>query len=804
MGAPNDVTVVITACNRPLLLERTLRSFLKHNRYPIAKYVIVDDAGPESKTADKGVNDFCRTLLAPVEVDLIYNSRNLGQIESVDVAYARVSTQYIFHCEEDWEFYRPGFIERSLGILQQDPTVVTVWLRAHANGAVKDNAHPIDVWSPMGGKVATPAVSGVDDSMIMSLGGMTISPSSPPVSPTDQYYYMKSDYYYEGYWSGFTFNPGLRRTSDYLRVAPFVQACLPYHHVVLPGEIDVARVYRALGMRGAIPREGDGYVAHIGWGQHVPRLRDDELDRVDFYIGESENALFLSTDDYVKSMVRVLHACGHATRVLRFGGAEDLIRSLVADRMPRIAVFLQRVPSCVTEQVVEQARLSVCLLNTEQLTRRDADSFLRGGFYTSILDYSRENLRLMEQGAVTPPLPVPRLYLPYQRNEAELKVVASECSPEHSPECSVVFVGWVEGSDRRRVLLERIRALGISVTVLDTTYGAERDAVLFRHKVLINVHYDGTFNVHEHLRVDRCVYAGMVVVTEPSVDVTLLPLRDRMVFADYDALPARVAEVLADYDATRARLGLGLFRDSGKNAAMSAQSAAEALHASFRRAGTAAVDIRRLYRAACDRPSDINEHLPTLYGYASRSARVAEMGVRGCVSTWALLAGLVDSEVPSPPGGDRMRELVCVDIAPVTQAETITAHAKRAGVRARFLTEDSATVRLVSSDDDKIDFLFIDTWHVYGHLRRELEKHHANVTGWIAMHDTQVDAEIGESVRCDMDIEAQARSSGYPISEIKRGLRPAIEEFLAAHPEWETEMVRTNNNGLTVLRRRST
>ena len=42
--------------------------------------------------------------------------------------------------------------------------------------------------------------------------------------------------------------------------------------------------------------------------------------------------------------------------------------------------------------------------------------------------------------------------------------------------------------------------------------------------------------------------------------------------------------------------------------------------------------------------SDIMEHLPTLYKYATECESVLELGVRGCVSSWAFLKGLHDNE----------------------------------------------------------------------------------------------------------------------------------------------------------------
>lgn len=55
--------------------------------------------------------------------------KNLGQIKSIDLAYQEVKTDYIFHCEDDWLFYRSGFIEDSMTILESDQSILTVWLR---------------------------------------------------------------------------------------------------------------------------------------------------------------------------------------------------------------------------------------------------------------------------------------------------------------------------------------------------------------------------------------------------------------------------------------------------------------------------------------------------------------------------------------------------------------------------------------------------------------------------------------------------------------------------------------------------
>ena len=69
------------------------------------------------------------------------------------------------------------------------------------------------------------------------------------------------------------------------------------------------------------------------------------------------------------------------------------------------------------------------------------------------------------------------------------------------------------------------------------------------------------------------------------------------------------------------------------------------------------------------------------------------------------------------------------------------------------------------------------------------------------MHDTQVDGEVGESIRACSDMQEESRLTGIPVEEIAKGLRYAIEEFLQSHPEWKIDLVKHNNNGIVVLKR---
>jgi len=160
--------------------------------------------------------------------------------------------------------------------------------------------------------------------------------------------------------------------------------------------------------------------------------------------------------------------------------------------------------------------------------------------------------------------------------------------------------------------------------------------------------------------------------------------------------------------------------------------------------------------------SDINQHLETIKNYASECEHITEMGVRNVVSTWAFLAS-------------KPKRLVSMDIVqcPIQDANTA---AKNEGIDFEFIVADTANPNL---NIEPTDLLFIDTLHVYEQLKKEFKLHANKVKKYIILHDTTTFGEVGEMG--------------------KRGLWPAVEEFLAENTNWTLKERFTHNNGLTIL-----
>jgi hypothetical protein len=192
--------------------------------------------------------------------------------------------------------------------------------------------------------------------------------------------------------------------------------------------------------------------------------------------------------------------------------------------------------------------------------------------------------------------------------------------------------------------------------------------------------------------------------------------------------------------------------------------------------------FKQQFNTLCNTTSDINEHLPTLYSYATRCETIFETGVRGVVSSWALAHGLLNNT-------SSKKYLLLNDIMPCDVASLIES-SRNTDLQIECEWKNNLDIQL----KHRFDMMFIDTWHSYAQLKRELKKFAKQINKFIIMHDTTIYANRGEPL--------YVNNVTWPQEEITKGLWPAIEEFLHENSnEWSMLARYINNNGLTVLKR---
>lgn len=164
----------------------------------------------------------------------------------------------------------------------------------------------------------------------------------------------------------------------------------------------------------------------------------------------------------------------------------------------------------------------------------------------------------------------------------------------------------------------------------------------------------------------------------------------------------------------------------------------------------------RLYDAALSCWSDIQEHVGLLRGLAHDCGSVVEFGMRGGISTIAMLrsgARVTSYDVKDYP---KVRQVI--------QAVWPTTFAFR---------QRSSTAGSI----DECGMLFIDSLHEPEHLWKELTMHHGKVKHLIAMHDTH--------------------NSKFPL------LHRTVVDFVHENDRrWKVFLDLRNSSGLTILCRK--
>lgn len=204
-------------------------------------------------------------------------------------------------------------------------------------------------------------------------------------------------------------------------------------------------------------------------------------------------------------------------------------------------------------------------------------------------------------------------------------------------------------------------------------------------------------------------------------------------------------------------------------------------------ASSAREELNDLYEQHASTPSDINEHVPVLRKLAKECSSVVEIGIRSMVSTWGIILGLSENS-----GKDRFYLGLDLQKPPLEKLYLIKRLSEDNGIAFQFLAAND-----MQTDIPQTDMLFIDSMHTYCHLTYELNKFAPKVNKYITLHDTSPPWGYKD------DAEYSGNYSEYPaeINRAKRGLWPAVEDFLASHPDWKLIERRFNNHGFTILKK---
>lgn len=151
-----------------------------------------------------------------------------------------------------------------------------------------------------------------------------------------------------------------------------------------------------------------------------------------------------------------------------------------------------------------------------------------------VLDYSARNRSLLAEKGI--------------EHAGLLEIGYSPCltriPPATEKDIDVLFYGSI--NQRRADMITALRETGLRVAHLFNAYGAERDAVIARSKIVLNIHHFSS-NIFEIVRVSYLLANGVCVVSEGNPeDPDIAPFTGGLAVVPYEGIVERCLQLASD------------------------------------------------------------------------------------------------------------------------------------------------------------------------------------------------------------------------------------------------------------------
>ena len=155
----------------------------------------------------------------------------------------------------------------------------------------------------------------------------------------------------------------------------------------------------------------------------------------------------------------------------------------------------------------------VIIYNFEQIipgSKGVSPEYLQSCSHYPVWDYSEQNIHRFAQLGVTDVTYVPLGYCPEM----------SRIDPNYPKDIDVLFYGSI--NERRAAMIEALRRIGINAMAFAGTYGIDRDILIARSRIVMNIHYYLP-GIQEIIRLSYLWANKKCVVCECNSDTTLHP-----------------------------------------------------------------------------------------------------------------------------------------------------------------------------------------------------------------------------------------------------------------------------------------
>jgi len=200
---------------------------------------------------------------------------------------------------------------------------------------------------------------------------------------------------------------------------------------------------------------------------------------------------------------------------------------------------------------------NIFFLNVEHLTeQKRVDHIVTHMKHNmSIVDFSMANILFLKEYIKINNIDCKSnlLLLPYQFNSIEnFNLKNDECQYEYD----IGIINAITKKDKSNNIDLIYKRYDIWQKIIKTEWkyinilgwGEERDKLIKKCKIIINVHNFDVFNIFEHIRCDRLVFSNKVILSELSLYQEDLDIYDHIIWEDYEKILDTANYILKNFD----------------------------------------------------------------------------------------------------------------------------------------------------------------------------------------------------------------------------------------------------------------
>lgn len=199
---------------------------------------------------------------------------------------------------------------------------------------------------------------------------------------------------------------------------------------------------------------------------------------------------------------------------------------------------------------------NIIFFNVEQLTEYNRlDSILTHIKHNMpVIDYSPSNILILKSKIKEFNIDYKHelLLLPYQFNSIENYHIKNDTN-NYEYDVGIIN-GFIKEDDsnsniiyKRNIIWKQIQKQKWKyINILG--WGEQRDLLIKKCKIIINVHIFDVYNIFEHIRCDRLIFANKIIISDKSLYQDLLDIKDYVIWEEYDKIIDTTHYVLDNFD----------------------------------------------------------------------------------------------------------------------------------------------------------------------------------------------------------------------------------------------------------------